>query len=203
MTDFDWDSALEVSNSEFARRLNAVLEPPKPVVPKFVSIESPYNSLYPWTLVRNIQYAIMSTAHATRSGDVCWTPHICNTQHVRCGFSGYVGDTMSVIAQAVLGDGGFGTSREFVIAQTNHIRATKVDTVVCYVDFGVSSGMQSAIDTANENGVPIEYRKLPPTWRREIFGQGFKSTILPLTKGAIGTGLCLAGLKLLRMRFRT
>lgn len=151
---------------------------------KLVSIESPYNSIYPWYQIRNIQYAIQANTHASSLGDVTWTPHIANTQFVKYGINSYISDTLSgfILKHLQNKQKTYLIGREQTLINTNHIRSTKIDKVICYTDYGISSGMQSAIDTATKHNVPIEYRKLPSDLKQDIFGESFASTATPIIK---------------------
>lgn len=161
--------------------------------PTLVSVESPYNSLNPLKLIRNRQYAIFANTHAASLGDVTWTPHICNTQVVKWGLNGYVGDTIGEAVRRVVPDSTakYDVGREETLHRTNLIRQQKIDKVVCYTDFGISSGMRGAIVAANAAGVPVERRKLPEDLRREVFMESFASTAVPATKFALTTGSVL------------
>lgn len=147
---------------------------------KFVSVESPFNSKYPWNVYRNIQYAIMANRHASGIGEVTYTPHIVNTQYVKYGINGYISDLWADLFLSSNLSGGYFVTREDTLIRTNQIRQQRVDVVVCYTDYGISSGMQSAIDAAERESVPVEYRKLPAELKQEIFGESFTSTIIPL-----------------------
>jgi hypothetical protein len=146
-----------------------------------VSVETPYNSIYPWYQIRNIQYAIQCNTHASSLGDVTWTPHICNTQFVKFGFNNYISDSLSTFFLSKMDDKYF-LGRDETLKRTNQIRQTKIDKVICYTDYGISLGMTSAIETAKNGNIPIEYRKLPNDMKKEIFCESFQSTILPILK---------------------
>ena len=147
-----------------------------------VSVESPFNAYLPWKLLRNIQYAIQANKHAAYLGDVTWTPHICNTQFVKWGFNSYIGDSIGQLANRLTRNRveKYAIGREQTLINTNAVRASHVNKIVCYTDFGVSSGMRSAIDIGEKNGVEVEYRKLPKDMMSEVFGQSFKSTFIPI-----------------------
>ena len=163
---------------------------------KLVSVESPYNTLLPWTQLRNIQYAILANTHAASFGDATWTPHICNTQVVKFGLNTYIGDTFGGLLLHTFGENiyKYNLSRDDTLRITNSIRQTHVDKVICYTDFGISGGMKSAIDAAKSKNIPVEERKLPPDLMKEVFGQSFASTVIPTLKfictgGFMGYGL--------------
>ena len=160
-----------------------------------VSVESPFNAYWPWILLRNIQYAIQANKHAAYLGDVTWTPHICNTQFVKWGFNSYIGDSVGELANRLTGNRveKYAIGRKQTLINTNAIRASHVNKIVCYNDFGISSGMQGAIDTGKENGVEVEYRKLPEDMMSEIFGQSFKSTFIPVLTTLVKYGLLSYG----------
>ena len=147
-----------------------------------VSVESPFNAYRPWTLLRNIQYAIQANKHAAYLGDATWTPHICNTQFVKWGFNSYIGDSVGQLANKLTGNRieKYAIGREQTLINTNAVRASRVNKIVCYTDFGISSGMKTAIDTGEKNGVEVEYRELPKDMMSEVFGQSFKSTFIPI-----------------------
>lgn len=157
----------------------------------FVSVESPYNALLPWTQLRNIQYAILANTHAASLGDATWTPHLCNTQITKFGVNGYIGDSYASFLLSCFGNNiyKYALGREKTLDITNATRVKHMDKIICYIDFGISSGMQSAIDVANEAGIPVEQRKLPPDLMKEVFGQSFMSTVLPITKTVLFYGL--------------
>ena len=165
--------------------------------PKLVSVESPFNATWPHIQLRNIQYAILANTHAASLGEVTWTPHICNTQYVKWGMNGYISDTLGQLFSAKLGAKYF-IGRDRTLDLTNRIRQTKVDKVICYTDYGISSGMQSAIDVATKSGTTIEYRTLPDDLKNEIFGESFISTAVPITKWGVLSGVALYGLKMLK-----
>ena len=149
---------------------------------KFVAVESPYNALMPWTQIRNIQYAVLSNTHAASFRDsATWTPHICNTQIVKFGINTYIGDTYGDIlinfSKNLLK---YDIGRDDTIRITNSVRKTHIDKIICYTDFGISSGMKSAIQVAKDNNIPIEMRNLPKDMLCEVFGQSIASTIVPI-----------------------
>jgi hypothetical protein len=149
---------------------------------KFVSIETPYNSIYPWKVIRNIQYAIQANKHATLSKKYAtWVPHLCNTQFVILGMNGYIGDSIGSYFLKLFPNSSYGIGREKTLEITNNIRGKKIDKILVYDDFGISSGMQTAIDIAEKNDIPIEYRKLPKNMLKNVFGQSFQSTFIPIT----------------------
>ena len=150
-------------------------------IPRLVSVESPYNNIYPWYHIRNIQYAIQCNTHASSLGDVTWTPHIYNTQFVKYGYNYYISDTWSYYLTKVDNTNGkYFIGREETLKRTNIIRQTKIDSVVCYTDYGISSGMKEAIKAAEEKNINVEYRTLPNDMKQEIFGESFMSTVMPL-----------------------
>jgi hypothetical protein len=150
---------------------------------KLISVESPYNSKCPYYLLRNIQYAILANTHAASLGDATYIPHICNTQTVKYGYNTYIGDTMGEILIRLFGsktDHKYFLSRDETIKITNNIRSNKIDKIVCYTDFGITKGMQSAILVAKENNIEIEERKLPSDMMKEVIGQSPSSIIVPI-----------------------
>jgi len=161
--------------------------------PRLVSIESPYNSIYPWYLIRNIQYAIQCNTHAASLGDVTWTPHLCNTQFVKYGFKGYISDTLSILSKFDKTSNKYFIDRDNTLYLTNQIRQTKIDCVICYTDYGISSGMNEAINAAKNANIDIEYRKLPDDMKKDIFGESIFSTILPLVKNGSIFSLSMYG----------
>lgn len=163
---------------------------------EFIAVESPYNAVLPWNQLRNIQYAILANTHAASFKDAAtWTPHICNTQIVKFGYNTYIGDTYGTflmkLSKNLLK---YYIGREDTLRITNGVRQTHIDRIVCYTDFGISSGMKSAIDVANANNIPVEMRKLPPELLKEVFGQSFLSTILPTVTFIIPKVLMCIGL---------
>lgn len=162
---------------------------------KLVSVESPYNAYTPWTQKRNIQYAILANTHAASFRDLqednslipdqgsgTYIPHICNTQVVKYGYNFYIGDTFGELLLSIFGSDQYkyNVSREDTLRITNNVRQQKVDEVILYTDLGVSSGMKTAIKAAEEKGIPVIERKLPPDLMKEVIGQSFSSTIFPL-----------------------
>jgi len=170
-------------------------EPANKIV-KLVSVESPYNAIFPWTQLRNIQYAILANTHAASLGDATWTPHICNTQIVKFGCNTYIGDTVGELLLRFFGKNiiKYSLGRDETLRITNSVRQTHVDKVVCYTDFGISGGMQSAIDAAKLSNTPVEKRKLPPDLKKEVFGQSITSTIIPVSKFTCTFGFMMYGL---------
>jgi len=144
----------------------------------------------------------MCNTHAASLGDVTWTPHLCNTQYVKTGINGYISDTLSTIVLSIMGtsDRKYYLGRDETLRRTNMIRDTKIDKVICYTDYGVSSGMREAINVAENNpNVDIIYRSLPNDLKKEIFGESFLSTFVPLAKTGSILGLATYGaMKLLR-----
>ena len=172
---------------------------------QFVSVESPYNAIWPWTQWRNIQYAIMCNFHAASKGDATYAPHLCNTQVTKFGFNGYVGDSIAAILLQ-LGcctspHATYAVTRNDTLRITNEARTRKMDKIVLYVDFGKSNGMQSAEMAARESGVPVEERTLPPELMSEVFGQSLASTALPLLKIATINSLVAIGVRAILKRF--
>ena len=150
----------------------------------FVSVETPYNSFYPWILARNIQYGIMCNTVEASHGHATWAPHLCNTQAVVFGMRMFFGDSLCTL---LLGLNYFETAaakyvigRQRTLDTTNLARKVKCDAVVCFTDFGISSGMQSAIDAAEAAHVPVHYKQLPEDAMKHVLGQSFLSTVLPV-----------------------
>ncbi len=54
--------------------------------------------------------------------------------------------------------------------------------------------MQSAIDAASQKGIIVKKRKLPKDLMKDVFGQSFLSTAIPITKFSTTTGLMCYGL---------
>ena len=164
--------------------------------PRLVSVETPYNSKYPWYQKRNIQYAIQCNTHAASLGDVTWTPHLCNTQFVKFGMNNYISDTVSsfVLEKMDKTNKKYFIGREETLRLTNMTRQTKIDSVICYTDFGISSGMKSAIQAAKLANIPVEYRTLPEDLKKDIFTQSYSSTITPLAKIGSLNGLAIYGI---------
>jgi len=164
---------------------------------KLFSIETPFNSDYPWIVRRNIQYGIQANKDACQSLNATWVPQLSNTQVVKWGLDGYLGDSFAACAVKLLPKSWtqkYGIGREKTLEVTNDIRKTKVDKVLVYRDFGISSGMKSAIKVAEENGVEIEYRNLPKDKLNNVIGQSFMSTFVPLSKLGISSSLITYGL---------
>lgn len=124
---------------------------PTPVV----SIESPYNNVDDALRERNIRYAILCMKDASLNhNEAAYASHLLNTQTVINGRHLYVSDDTF---------DPFDHDYKTVIAMTHAIRA-RCDKIVFYVDFGMSSGMKSALDLANEKNIPTEERHLPADW---------------------------------------
>lgn len=171
---------------------------------KFVSIETPYYSFNPMTLYRNIQYAIQANTHATLSKEYAtWAPHLCNTQFVLFGLNGYVGDNLSCIIPNLLKNDNYGIGGEKDLDAINEARVKHMDKLLVYTDFGISTGMRSAINAAERHNITVEYRKLPPESMKHVFGQSIMSTAIPVIK-TMGTAF-LTGYGLInlmkKMRF--
>lgn len=144
----------------------------------FVSIESPFNSRWPWLRIRNIQYAILANTHAASLGDSTWAPHLSNTQFCVWGINGYISDSL---ADAIIGlcphsQQKYYLGREETLTITNKNRQEKCDKVVCYTDYGISSGMQTAIEAAKQKNIPVEYRTLPQDLKEHVIGESLGST---------------------------
>ena len=185
-------TAKNIETNDFdSTKIGSELNDTKKVL--LVSIESPYNALTPWKHYRNIQYAILANKHAASLEEVTWTPHICNTQFVKWGFNGYIGDTYGDLLSKTTGFDKYAIGRDRTLELTHKIRANKVDKVVLYTDFGISSGMREAEKVANYNGVPVEYRKLPPDLMKEVFYQSAMSTVIPALKFVVMKGLLMYG----------
>jgi hypothetical protein len=73
-----------------------------------------------------------------------------------------------------------------------------------YRDFGVSAGMQSAIDEAQRHNIDVEYTDLPPDLMRHIVGKSLGSSLVWTTSfapQAITIGLAARSLFRLAKRF--
>lgn len=83
--------------------------------------------------------------------------------------------------------------REYCLSLTDEVRET-CDEIVVYEDFGTeSSGVRRAIQLGEYRGIPVVYKKLPPSLIRHVWGQSFLSTVVPLVNMAIiatGTVVC-------------
>lgn len=124
-----------------------------------VSVESPYHNTDPDLLNRNINYAIMACRHSIKfHGEAAYASHLIYTQTVREGEHGYVDDNTV---------GEFDLGRDEVIRITHEVRM-RADKIVFYTDFGMSNGMKIAEKVAQENGIPVEYRKLPSEMLRLV-----------------------------------
>lgn len=129
---------------------------------RVVSIESPYFSKDEAEMHRNVCYAIAAVHHASAEhGEACYASHLLLTQEVGGGKHGYVPDDLGGASPLS------GITRDGAIAQTMAIRK-RCDAVVCYVDFGVSSGMQAAVDFAEAHGIPVERRTLPAKYMAAV-----------------------------------
>ena len=164
--------------------------------PRLVSIETPYNSPYPWHQLRNIQYAILCNTHASSTGDVTWMPHLTNTQFVKSGFNSYISDSLATYLMLKMDKTNqkYFVGRDETLRRTHLIRQTKIDSVILYTDFGYSFGMKEAIRVAHSANIPIEYRELPDDLKKEIFGESFQSTAIPLVKSVGIFSLSVYGL---------
>ena len=160
--------------------------------PRFtlVSVESPYDARNPWTLLRNIQYAVLCNAAEASHKHATWAPHLCNTQTVFMGLRMFFGDATIAL---LLGLGLFAASpaakfsigRAETLRVTNEARSTNCDAVAVYVDLGITDGMQAAIDAAKAAGKPVLERKLPDDVMKHVFGQSFGSTAVPIATDAV------------------
>lgn len=169
-----------------------------------VAIETPYNAWLPWTLERNIQYGILANAHATKMGEGTYVPQLVNTQFSKYGFRGYVGDSVGAWLLSGLGPRfyPYGVGRERILKLTGEIKAHRIQKLVVYDDLGVTWGMKSAIGIAKTHDIPVEYRKLPPDWMKEIRGQSLTSTVLPGAHTVVTHGIWCYGAWCLLRRFR-
>jgi hypothetical protein len=164
---------------------------------RLVSVESPFNAVWPWQLWRNVQYAILCNAHAASLGDATYVSHLCNTQYVAYGINGYASDTLAALLRghAHTGSSKYYTDRWTALGRTrNVLQQRRMDAVVCYTDYGVSSGMREAVGAAEAAGVPVEYRQLPGDLKRHVFGESLASTAVPVLKTGLVTGFAVYGL---------
>lgn len=117
-----------------------------------VSVETPYHSIIPIELRKNIAYAILCTKHATRvHNEAPYASHLIHPQTVSDqGFIEYASDTHS---------DKYGVGRDRILEITNVLRK-KCDKFVFYMDRGFSYGMRQALDLAIKNNIPYEYRNL-------------------------------------------
>lgn len=163
-----------------------------------VSVESPYNASNPFKLVRNIQYAILCNTVEASRGHATWAPHVCNTQVVASGVNAYFGDTLAdwlaslpLVGSTVAAK--YAIGRERTLQITNEARRLKCDAVVCYVDFGISSGMLRAIDVAKANNICVIKRTLPKDAMSQVFGQSVKATLVPVVMTLAWLVPCIYG----------
>lgn len=127
--------------------------------PRFVSIESPFHSEDEDIIRRNICYAIQATKHAAiEHNEIGYPSHLIYTQLANGGNHYYVGDHI---------EDKWGVGRDKTIAFTNNLRQ-RADYIVLYTDFGISRGMQFAIDAAEAKGLEVVERRLPPEYMDDV-----------------------------------
>lgn len=121
-----------------------------------VSVESPYRAATAELQQEHVCYAVLAAKHASKfHGEAPFASHLILTQSVdHSGGTFYCSDDMPE-------PHGLGVGREGAIEITHSARMV-CDKIVLYTDYGVSSGMKAAVTVAEEHGIPIEYRQLPP-----------------------------------------
>ena len=128
--------------------------------PSFVAIESPYHNTDPALLRRNVCYAIQCLKHAgAEHNELGYMPHLNYTQLAKNGEHMYVSDDV---------EDEYSVGRERVIEFTTFVRTTKAERIVLYTDFGISRGMQYAVEAGEKAGVPIIKRTLPEHYMKEV-----------------------------------
>lgn len=119
-----------------------------------VSIESPYRAATAELQQEHICYAVLAAKHAAKfHGEAPFASHLILTQSVDNGHSFYCSDDHPEPHD-------LGVGRDAAIELTHAARLV-CDKIVFYTDYGMSSGMKAAETVAEENGIAVEYRKLP------------------------------------------
>ena len=160
-----------------------------------VSVESPFSAPNWFRFQQHKQYAVLCNKHAVSLGYATFTPHLCNTQVVFYGVQAYIGD---FVANTLLATNLFSNAKTYSIGRektlevTNLARIQSCQKVMVYRDFGVSAGMQSAIDEARRHNIDVEYTDLPPDLMRHVVGKSPGSSLVgtaSMTPQAITIGL--------------
>lgn len=107
---------------------------------KLVILESPYKAANGRSVAENIQYARQAVHHSLLNSEAPLASHILYTQpDVLCDY--------------------IDSERELGIS-AGHAWIKKAELMACYVDFGISPGMEIAMREAEIYGLPIEFRKI-------------------------------------------
>ena len=118
------------------------------------------------------------------------------------GVQAFVGD---FFGSMLLATGMFSTAKQYTVSRdktlevTNLARIQSCDKVCVYTDFGVSEGMQLAIDAAKRNNIEVVERKLPDDLMRHVVGKSVGSTVV---WGASVAPFAFTGYALARQVFR-
>jgi hypothetical protein len=175
---------------------------PRPAGRVLVSVESPYTASNWFRFQQHLQYAVLCNRHAASLGNATFTPHLCNTQVVMYGVQAFVGD---FFGSMLLATGMFSTAKKYTVSRdktlevTNLARIQSCDKVCVYTDFGVSEGMQLAIDAAKRNNIQVVERKLPDDLMCHVVGKSVGSTVV---WGASVAPFAFTGYALARQVFR-
>lgn len=146
-----------------------------------VSVESPFSASNLFRFQQHIQYAVLCNKHAVSLGYATFTPHLCNTQFVLYGVQAYIGDFVGSLLLAtnlLCKAKTYSIGREKTLIITNLARVQSCQKVVVYSDFGISTGMQSAIDEARRHNIEVEYTELPPDLMCHVVGKSVASTLV-------------------------
>jgi len=103
-----------------------------------VILESPYAANDKHTIEEHIAYARRALLDSLRRNEAPLASHLIYTQALDDG----------VPAERALG------------LSAGHAWIAVAEAMVCYVDLGVSRGMQAAIDAATAVGLPVEHRRI-------------------------------------------
>lgn len=117
-----------------------------PIKRDLVVVESPYSAPDDETLWRNIQYARAAMTHCAEIGEAPFAGHLLYTQ--------------------ILEDKIQEQRDEGIACHINWIRAAT--SVAIYKDFGISEGMEMAIEAASALRVPVEFRSIPD-WKSYVW----------------------------------
>jgi hypothetical protein len=107
-----------------------------------VLLESPYGSDDPAVVARNVRYADVCQLDALRRGDAPMLGHLLYTR---------------VLNDRVPADREIGLRAHLAWVAC-------VELVVVYVDFGLKPGMRKAIEAADVEAVPCEFRRFSRVW---------------------------------------
>ena len=171
---------------------------------RFASIETPFSAPNLIKFIQHQQYTALANTHASGYEEkdaegvnivTCtWVPHMANPMFTLFGMSTSVGDTIGQLMYPLIPAAykTYFVGRQATLDRTNGVRATKMDAVIAYTDFGISEGMQGAIDIGKGRAMFIA-RKLPPHLMHHVFGMSTSSTEMPIVAASLLAGTVAAG----------